>query len=73
MYNIEKSQQFIFSLQYEKTIKKEKRKKKFKRKKNKIRNILKEKKLKGKKLVVGILDDALLCAIHGAIVKNTLF
>jgi hypothetical protein len=48
------------------------KKKKFKRKK-KIRNILKGKKLKGKKLVVGILDDALLCVILGAIVKNTLF
>jgi hypothetical protein len=49
------------------------KKKQFKRKKNKIRNILKGKKLKGKKLVVGILDDALLRVILGAIVKNTLF
>jgi hypothetical protein len=47
--------------------------KNFKRKKNKIRNILNEKKLKGKKLVVGVLGAALLCAIHVAPLENTLF
>ena len=36
-------------------------------------NILKEKKLNGKKLVVSVLGAALLCAIHVAIVENTLF
>jgi hypothetical protein len=47
--------------------------KKLKRKKNKIENILKGKKLKGKKLVVDVLDAALLSVIHGAPVKNILF
>jgi hypothetical protein len=40
--------------------------KKIKRKKNKIRNLLKGKKLKGNKLVVSVLSGVLLCAIHGA-------
>ena len=40
---------------------------------NKIGNILKLKKLKGNKLVVGVLSAALLCVIHGATVENTLF
>ena len=50
-----------------------KKKKDLKRKKNKIRNILKRKKLKGKKFVGGILGTAMLCVIHGATVENTLF
>jgi len=50
-----------------------KKKKNLKRKTHKIRNILKEKNLKGKKLVVGLLGVALLCAIHGITVKNILF
>jgi hypothetical protein len=37
------------------------------RKKNKIENILNGKKLKGKKIVIGVLDVALLCPIHGVI------
>jgi hypothetical protein len=40
--------------------------KKIKRKKNKIRNLLKGKKLKGNKLVVSVLSAVLLYAIHGA-------
>jgi hypothetical protein len=47
--------------------------KKVKREKNKIGNILKGKKLKEKKLVVGVLDVALLCIVHGATIKNNLF
>jgi len=42
-------------------------------KSKKIRNILKEKKLKGKKFVASVLDVALLYAIHGATIENTLF
>jgi len=38
-----------------------KRRKKFKEEKNKIENILEGKKLKGKKLVAGVLGAALLC------------
>ena len=45
----------------------------FLRKNNKIGNILKEKKVKGKKLVVGVLGADMLCVIHGATVENTLF
>jgi hypothetical protein len=41
--------------------------------KNKIRNILKGKKLKGNKFVACILGVTQLCAIHGATVENTLF
>jgi hypothetical protein len=37
--------------------------KNLKREKNKIKNILKRKKLKGKKLVVVVLGAALLCAV----------
>jgi hypothetical protein len=70
LYNIKKSHQFIFSLQYDK---KWEKRKKIKERKNKIGNILKEKKLKGKKLVVNLLGAALLCSFHGATVKNTLF
>jgi len=47
-------------------------KKKFQEKK-KIKNILKEKKIKGNKLVVGVLGAAMLCTIHGAVIENTLF
>ena len=49
------------------------KKKNLKRTKNKIENILKEKKLKEKKLVAGVLSAALLCTIHGATEENTLF
>jgi len=49
------------------------REKKKKVEKNQIENILKGKKLKGKKLVVGVLSAALLCIIHGATVENILF
>jgi hypothetical protein len=41
--------------------------------KNYHRNILNGKKLKGKKLVVGVLGAALQCVIDGATVENTLF
>jgi len=47
--------------------------KKLKRKNNKIRNILKWKKLKWKKLVVGVLGSVLLSAIYDATIKNILF
>ena len=43
------------------------------KKKNKIENILKEKKLKGKNLVTSVLRVALLYAIHGAAIENILF
>jgi lipid II:glycine glycyltransferase (peptidoglycan interpeptide bridge formation enzyme) len=49
------------------------KKKNLKRKKNQIRNILKGKKIKGKKLVAGLLGAALLCIIHGSTVENILF
>jgi lipid II:glycine glycyltransferase (peptidoglycan interpeptide bridge formation enzyme) len=52
---------------------KKKKEKNFKRKKNKIENILKEKKIKGEKLVAGVLGAALLCTIYGAVIENTLF
>jgi len=42
-------------------------KKNNRRKKNKIENILNGKKLKEKKIVIGVLDVALLCPIHGVI------
>jgi len=48
-----------------------KRRKKIK-KKNKIKNILKGKQLKGKKLVAGVLSTTLLCTIHGATVEKKL-
>jgi hypothetical protein len=41
--------------------------------KNKIKNILKEKKLKRNKLDVGGLDTVLLCIIHSIIIENVLF
>jgi len=41
--------------------------------KNKIKNILKEKKLKRNKLDVGGLDTVLLCIIHIIIIENVLF
>ena len=41
--------------------------------KNKIKNILKEKKLKRNKLDVGGLGTVLLCIIHGTIIENVLF
>ena len=44
--------------------------KKFKKEKNKIGNILKGKKLKEKKLVVGVLSAAPLCTIYGATIEN---
>jgi hypothetical protein len=49
------------------------KKKNLKRKKNQFGNILKGKKIKGKKLVAGVLGAALLCIIHGCTVENTLF
>jgi len=49
-----------------------KKEKKLKRKKNKIKKILKWIKLKGKKLVAGVLDAAMLCAIHVTTIENTL-
>jgi hypothetical protein len=59
----------LFSLQYEK---KKREEKEIKRKKNKIKNILRGKKLKGKKLVAGVLGTTLLCTIHGATVEKKL-
>ena len=54
--------------------KKNKRKeKRFKEEKNKNGNTLKGKNLKGMKLVTGVLGVALLCALHGATIENTLF
>jgi hypothetical protein len=47
-----------------------KKEKKLKRKK--IKNILKWIKLKGKKLVAGVLDTAMLCAINVTTIENTL-
>ena len=47
-------------------------KKKFQEKK-KIKNILKEKKIKGEKLVAGVLGAAMLCTIYGVVIENTLF
>ena len=41
--------------------------------KNKNKKILNEKKLKGMKLIIGVLGAALLCIIYSATVKNTLF
>jgi hypothetical protein len=61
----------LFPLYNIKKINKRKRKK-FKEEK-KIENILKGKKLKVKKFVVGVLGAAPLCSIHGAIAENTLF
>ena len=48
-------------------------KKKFNKRRKKIKNILKGKKIKWKKLVAGVLDASLLCVIHGATIKNILF
>jgi hypothetical protein len=50
LYNIKKSHQFIFSLQYEKKNLNKRKEKKIKEKKNQIGNILKGKKNKGKEI-----------------------
>jgi len=52
---------FLFTI-WKKKLNKRKEKN-LKREKNKIKNILKRKKLKGKKLVVVVLGAALLCAV----------
>jgi hypothetical protein len=42
--------------------------------KNKLSSkYLKQKKLKGKKLIIGVFGAALLCAIDGATIESTLF
>jgi len=42
------------------------------KKEKKIKDILKWIKLKGEKLVAGVLDAAMLCAIHVTTIENTL-
>jgi len=63
----------LFSLNKMKKKSIREKKRKLKEEKNKIKNILNGKKLKGKKLVISVLDTTLLCAIHGTTVENTLF
>ena len=72
LYNIKKVTSIYFVFTVWKKNQLEKRKK-LKRKKNQIENILKGKKIKGKKLVAGVLGAALLCIIHGSTVENILF
>jgi len=72
LYNIKKSSINLFSL-YNMEKKNKRKEKRFKEEKNKNRNTLKGKNLKGMKLVTGVLGVALLCALHGATIENTLF
>jgi hypothetical protein len=70
LYNIKKVTSIYFLFTVWKKIQYEKRKKI--KEKKKIKNILKWIKLKGKKLVAGVLDAAMLCAIHVTTIENTL-
>jgi len=70
LYNIKKVTLIYFPFTI---LKKSIREKKKIQRGKKIENILKGKKLKVKKFVVGVLGAAPLCSIHGAIAENTLF
>jgi hypothetical protein len=70
LYNIKKNSINLFSLY---NMKKNKRKEKRFKEEKKIGNTLKGKNLKAMKLVVGVLGAAMLCAIHSATIKSTLF